>query len=153
VGPVTEQVVEGNNLHGGRGRVCERDMTRVRVDHVMAGQNYCIVDGCLLSYKDGTDSVSKRRHIRFRHRGITKKKAYNSCYNVSSIYRKVLVKDCILWDLNSIQEEIKSRLKPFKACCHSVQNLLSSSLLSKNLKIEIYRTIILPVVVYGCETW
>ena len=34
-----------------------------------------------------------------------------------------------------------------------MQNLLSSSLLSKNLKIEIYRTIILPVVLYGCETW
>jgi len=34
-----------------------------------------------------------------------------------------------------------------------VQNLLSSSLLSKNIKIRIYRTIILPVVLYGCETW
>ena len=34
-----------------------------------------------------------------------------------------------------------------------MQNLLSSSLLSKNLKIKIYRTIILPVVLYGCETW
>jgi len=34
-----------------------------------------------------------------------------------------------------------------------VQNLLSSSLLSKNLKIKIYRTIVLPVVLYGCETW
>jgi hypothetical protein len=34
-----------------------------------------------------------------------------------------------------------------------VQNLLSSGLLSKNLKIKIYRTIILPVVLYGCETW
>ena len=34
-----------------------------------------------------------------------------------------------------------------------VQNLLSFSLLSKNLKIKIYRTIILPVVLYGCETW
>ena len=34
-----------------------------------------------------------------------------------------------------------------------MQNLLSSSLLSKNLKIEIYKTIILPVVLYGCETW
>ena len=30
---------------------------------------------------------------------------------------------------------------------------LSSSLLSKNLKIKIYRTVILPVVLYGCETW
>jgi len=34
-----------------------------------------------------------------------------------------------------------------------VQNLLSSSLLSKILKIEIYRTVILPVVLYGYETW
>ena len=43
--------------------------------------------------------------------------------------------------------------KSGNACYHSVQNLLSSSLLSKNLKIKIYRTIILPVVLYGCETW
>ena len=38
-------------------------------------------------------------------------------------------------------------------CYHSVQNLLYSNLLSKNVKIKIYRTIILPVVLYGCETW
>ena len=34
-----------------------------------------------------------------------------------------------------------------------MQNLLSSSLLSKNLKIKMYRTIILPVALYGCKTW
>jgi len=34
-----------------------------------------------------------------------------------------------------------------------VQNILFYDLLSKNLKIKIYRTIILPVVLYGCETW
>ena len=34
-----------------------------------------------------------------------------------------------------------------------MQNVLSSRLLSKNLKIKIYRTITLPVVLYGCETW
>ena len=34
-----------------------------------------------------------------------------------------------------------------------MQNILSSNLLSKNLKIKIYRTIALPVVMYGCETW
>jgi len=34
-----------------------------------------------------------------------------------------------------------------------VQNLLSTRLLSKNLKIKIYRTIILPIALYGCETW
>jgi len=38
------------------------------------------------------------------------------------------------------------------ACHYSVKNLLSSRLLSKNLKIKIYRTTILPVVLYGCET-
>jgi hypothetical protein len=54
---------------------------------------------------------------------------------------------------NSIQEEIKSRLKSGNACYHSVQDLLSSSLLPKNTKIKIYRTVILPVVLYGCETW
>ena len=58
-----------------------------------------------------------------------------------------------LTNQNSIQEEIKSRLKLGNACYYSVQNLLSSILRSKNLKIKIYRTIILPVVSYGCETW
>jgi len=53
---------------------------------------------------------------------------------------------------NSIQEEIKCRLKLGNACYCSVQNLLSSWLLSKNLKIKICRTIILSVVLYGCET-
>jgi hypothetical protein len=54
---------------------------------------------------------------------------------------------------NSIHEEIKSRLKSGNACYHSVQNLLSSGLLSKNSKIRVYRTVVLPVVLYGCETW
>jgi hypothetical protein len=48
---------------------------------------------------------------------------------------------------NSIQEEIKSRLKSGNVCYPLVQNLLSSSLLFKN------RTIILHVVLYGFETW
>jgi hypothetical protein len=52
-----------------------------------------------------------------------------------------------------IQEEIKRRLNTGNACYHSVQNLLSSCLLAKNLKIGIYKTIILPVVLYGCEAW
>jgi UDP-galactopyranose mutase len=57
-----------------------------------------------------------------------------------------------LTNRNSIHEEIKSRLKSGNVCYHSVQNLLSSRLLSKNTKIRVYRTIILPVL-YGCETW
>ena len=54
---------------------------------------------------------------------------------------------------NSIQQTIRIRMKSRIACYHSVQNLLSSVLLSKNMQIGIYRTIILPVVLYGCETW
>jgi len=54
---------------------------------------------------------------------------------------------------NCIQEEIKSRWNSGNAFYHSVQNLMSSILLSKNLKIKVYRTIILPVVLYGYETW
>ena len=53
---------------------------------------------------------------------------------------------------NSMQEEIKSRLQSGNACYHSVQNLLSSSFLSKHIKIKTCRTIILPVVLNGYET-
>jgi hypothetical protein len=58
-----------------------------------------------------------------------------------------------LTNQNSIQEEVKSRLKSGNACYYSVQNLLSSGFLSTNLKIRIRRTVISPVVQYGCETW
>jgi hypothetical protein len=58
----------------------------------------------------------------------------------------------IVTNQNSLQEKIKSRLNSGNVCCHSVQNLLSSSLLSKNLKIKIYRTTTLPVVLYGSHT-
>jgi len=59
----------------------------------------------------------------------------------------------ILTNQNSNAEEIRSRLRSGNACYHSVQNLLSSRLLSKTLKIKTYRTMVLPVVLYGCETW
>ena len=58
-----------------------------------------------------------------------------------------------LTNRNSFQVEIKSRLKPGNVCYYSVQNLLPSSSLSQNLKIKIYRIIILPVVLFGYETW
>jgi hypothetical protein len=57
-----------------------------------------------------------------------------------------------LTNKNYIQEENKKKLKSGNACYHLVQNLLSSNFLSKNLKIKIYKAIILSVV-YGCETW
>jgi len=58
-----------------------------------------------------------------------------------------------LTNQNSIVEKFKSRLRSGNACYHSVQNIMSSRLLSKNLIFKIYRTIILSVVLYGCETW
>ena len=57
-----------------------------------------------------------------------------------------------LTNKNSIQEEIKSKLKSGNACYHSVQNRLYSSLLFKNTKNKMYITLLLPVVMYGCET-
>jgi hypothetical protein len=58
-----------------------------------------------------------------------------------------------LTDQNCIQEEIKSRLNSGNASYDSVQSLLSSRPLSRNVKVKIYKTKILPVVLYGCETW
>jgi hypothetical protein len=58
-----------------------------------------------------------------------------------------------LTNQNDIHDEIKSRLNSGNACCYSVQKILSSRIISKNLKIKIYKTVILPVVLYGCETW
>jgi hypothetical protein len=56
-------------------------------------------------------------------------------------------------DQNCVHKEIKSRLNSGNACYHSVQSLLSSRLLSRNVKVKMYKNIILPVVLYGCETW
>jgi hypothetical protein len=58
-----------------------------------------------------------------------------------------------LTNQNCSHEEIKCRLNSDNVCYHAVQNLLSTRLLCKNIKIKIHKTIILPVVLYGCETW
>jgi hypothetical protein len=53
-----------------------------------------------------------------------------------------------LTNQNDIHDEVKSRLNSGNAYYHSVQNFLSSCLISKKPK-----TVILPVVLYGCRTW
>jgi hypothetical protein len=60
-----------------------------------------------------------------------------------------------LTNQNSVQEEIKRRLNLGNACYYSVQDLLSSHLMYIIVKIRIYeyKTVILPVILYGCETW
>ena len=54
---------------------------------------------------------------------------------------------------NEIREEIKRRINLGNACYYSLEKILSSRLLSKKLKVKAYKTIILPVVLYSCETW
>ena len=54
---------------------------------------------------------------------------------------------------NGIREEIKRRINMGNACYYSLEKILSSHLLSKKFKVNAYKTIILPVELYGCETW
>jgi hypothetical protein len=58
-----------------------------------------------------------------------------------------------LTDQNCMNKEIKSSVNSGSACYHSVQILLSSLLLCRNVKVKICKTIILPVVLYGCGMW
>jgi hypothetical protein len=84
--------------------------------------------------------------------GFERVKQYFCFYVIATVVAQFRYLGATVTNQNLIQEEIKRRLKSGNACYHSVQNLLSSRLLSKNIKIRIYKTIILPVVLYGCET-
>jgi hypothetical protein len=58
-----------------------------------------------------------------------------------------------LMNQNFIHEKIKSRLNSGNACYNLVQRSLSSCPLSRNVMVKIHKTIVLPSVLYGCETW
>jgi len=58
----------------------------------------------------------------------------------------------IVTNQSSVHEEIQTILQSDNACYHLAQNLLSSSLLSKYLKIKIYSSIFFPAVLCRCET-
>ena len=81
-----------------------------------------------------------------RHRGMIANAHINMGSNSYERVKTFKYLGSLLTDQNSIQEEIKCRLKAGNSCYYTVQTLLS-----KNLKIKIYKTIILPVVLYGCE--
>jgi hypothetical protein len=70
-----------------------------------------------------------------------------------SWYSFLLEAESTATNQNLIQEELKRRMNSGNACYHSVQNLLSCRLLSKNIKIRMFKTIILPVILYGYKIW
>jgi hypothetical protein len=77
-------------------------------------------------------------------------KTANRCFENVAQFRYL---DTPITNQTLIQEEIKRRLNSGNACYHSIKNHLSSLPLSEKIKNRIYKTIILPVVLYGCETW
>jgi hypothetical protein len=77
-------------------------------------------------------------------------KTTNRCFESVAQFRYL---GMTVTNQNLIEEEIKRRLNLDNACYYSIQTLLSSRLLPRNIKIKINKTIILPVVLYGCETW
>jgi hypothetical protein len=72
-----------------------------------------------------------------------------SCEDVG----KVKYLGTTLTDRSCMHEEIKSRLNSGNACYHLVQSLLSARLLSRNVKVKLYETIMLRIVLYKCESW
>jgi hypothetical protein len=80
----------------------------------------------------------------------------DSAWRNRAVSRSPFVLCCGLFTLTnriSVKDEIKSRLKTGDACYHSVLNVCLPVCYPKILKIKIYRFIILPFVLYGCETW
>jgi hypothetical protein len=74
----------------------------------------------------------------------------------SNSYEKVNIFNflgSLLTNQNYIHVEIRYTLKAGQSCYYSFQSLLSPRLLSKNLKMKIYETLILPVVLYGVREW
>jgi hypothetical protein len=98
-------------------------------------------------------NVEKTQYMLFLHQNVGRNRDINTANRSFENVSKLRYLGTTVTNQNLIQEEIKRRLNSGNACYHSVQNLLSSRLMSKNLQIRIYKTIILLVVLYGCKTW
>jgi hypothetical protein len=100
------------------------------------------------------ENPEKTKYILMSHyQKVGQKHSINTANKSFEDVAKFKYLETTLTDQNCTCEKINSRLNLGNACYHSVQSLLSSRLLSRNIKVKIYKTIILPVVLYGCETW
>jgi hypothetical protein len=69
------------------------------------------------------------------------------------LYRNDTIGIVVNYIFGSRKKKIMRRLSSGNTCYSPVQDLCTSFRLSKNLKIKMYKIIILPLVLYGCETW
>ena len=106
------------------------------------------------NYRGGIDMNATKFGLMWKKTVIPIRKTCIICEcSCLKIYWRVQIFGNGLNQTNSVQNKIKSSLKSGNACYHWVRRFLSSSLLSKKLKVNIYRTIILLVVAYWCKTW
>jgi hypothetical protein len=99
-------------------------------------------------------NIEKTKYILLsHHRNVGKNRDIKIGNRSLEIVLQLIYLGTTVTNQNLIQEEIKMRLNSVNACYHLVQNLLSSHLLLKNVEIRIYKTIVLPMVLYVCETW
>jgi hypothetical protein len=99
------------------------------------------------------NAEKKKYMIMSRHQNSGQHKNIRIANELFENVAKFKFLETTLTNQNDIHDEIKSRLNSGNACYYSVQNLSSSHLISKNLKIKIYITVILSVVLYGYKTW
>jgi hypothetical protein len=99
------------------------------------------------------ETTSKRTTLMSRYQKAGRKHSIKIAIKSFENMAKFKYLGTSLTDQNFMQVEINCTLNLGNACYHSVQSLLSSRLLSSNVKVNIYKTIILPFVLYGCETW
>jgi hypothetical protein len=103
-------------------------------------EEFQVIEKCIIGNNNKKQNILNTNKVKYDH--------MNLCHETTG--------SCPIYNYNSPEidiEEIKRRLNSGNACYHSVQNLLSSPLLTKNVKIRICKAIILPVVLYGSETW